>query len=646
MYRDTGGMRELAVNGFGHDIADRKQAESQTGRDIELADSPEKDLRDALTVAAVTVVETSDDAIYLKDLEGRYTMVNLKFANMMGLAREEMIGAGPEAVYSGKLLEQVKDDDRTVLTKGVVLDSEYHIETVDRPRTFMSRKAPVRDEADNIVGLLGISRDITDRRAAQLEVGRLAQEDGALAEIGRVVSSSLDVHDVYEQFGEHVRALVPADRIDIVTFDIAEQTLRVEYTFGIDLPAKISRRGFTRRLAGSIAEEIVRRQEGIVFGSGSVEELRREFPQGVHTYEQGMRSFAVVPLKSKGQVVGMLSLMSAQESVYTEKELKLLERVSMQIAGAIANAQLYRERLQAESALRDSNIRLEEAVPQLRQTQDQIVQQERLRALGTMASGVAHDINNALGPIVGYSDLLLASPETRHEEKAIDYLQAISIAAKDAAEVVSRLSEFYRHREDDDVMVPVSLNEVVRRVISLTQPRWKDMSQGRGVNIILRSELANDLPTVQGNESGLRSALTNLIFNSVDAMPDGGSITISTRVQGHRVVVEVADTGEGMSEETRQRVLEPFFTTKGEGGSGLGLAMVYGITERHGGEIEMRSTVGKGTAVALCFPLDTRQARPKTKPSSDRPVAGLQVLVADDDPLIPNPPKDVLGDSP
>jgi signal transduction histidine kinase/CheY-like chemotaxis protein len=256
---------------------------------------------------------------------------------------------------------------------------------------------------------------------------------------------------------------------------------------------------------------------------------------------------------------------------------------------------------------------LQQAYDELRRTQQVVVQQERLRALGQMASGIAHDINNALSPITAYSELLLGkrniSPDTARE-----YLQAINKSGVDIAHIVARMREFYRRREESEPLAKVNINETVKEVIGLTRPRWRDVCQREGVSINIKPEFEEDMPKILGDPSELREALINLIFNSLDAMPYGGTIQLITRSvnrppakgngDGERALqIEVRDDGVGMDEKTRRRCLEPFFSTKIQrGGSGLGLAMVYGMMQRHDGAIDIESAPGKGTSVRLTFP--------------------------------------------
>ncbi len=278
------------------------------------------------------------------------------------------------------------------------------------------------------------------------------------------------------------------------------------------------------------------------------------------------------------------------------------------------------------------------------------LQQERLRALGQMASGIAHDVNNAISPVTLYLETLL------DEERALSAegrrsLETIQRAIDDVAHTIARLREFSREREPQATLLPVDLNELTRQVIRLTQARWSDMAQERGVVIDLQTDLAAQLPPILGVESELRDALVNLIFNAVDAMPEGGPLTLrtcATRVAAsvgqpleRFVQLEVADAGVGMDEDTRQRCVEPFFTTKGERGTGLGLAMVYGTMQRHGSDIEIESAPGEGTTMRFTFPVPSAHAVEIAAPAPNT-VPPLRILVIDDDPLVGAAVRDTL----
>jgi len=290
-------------------------------------------------------------------------------------------------------------------------------------------------------------------------------------------------------------------------------------------------------------------------------------------------------------------------------------------------------RKQTEESLRESTRQLGSTVAELRETQKQVVQQERLRALAQMASGVAHDFNNVLAKILGFNELLLAWPENlKDTEKVKKYLQMTSAAAQEAVTIVNRLREFYRHRKESEVYQAIDVNEAVSQAIVLSQPKWKDQMMASGATVTVATEL-REVPPIRGNESDLREVVINLLFNAVDAMPRGGAITVATGTEGDSIVIEVRDTGRGMTEEVRERCFEPFFTTKGVSGTGLGLAIVYGIVQRHGGSIDIQSEVSKGSVVVIRFPvLPTGSG--ELLPIGAAPTGPLRVLLVEDEPQV------------
>ena len=296
------------------------------------------------------------------------------------------------------------------------------------------------------------------------------------------------------------------------------------------------------------------------------------------------------------------------------------------------HVEMQRQNSLLEDQVRERTARLEEAVNELRSTQEHIVKQERLRALGMMAGGVAHDFNNALTMILGYGELLLPWLQEHGSPREQTYLNHIVAAAQDATHVVSRLRDFYRPAENNEIRLPVDLNEIALQVVSLTAPRWKGRGLAEGVQIDVQTEL-RETPPVAANAAELREVLTNLIFNAIDAMPVGGLITIGTTPLADGVALTVTDTGIGMTDSERERCLEPFFTTKGEGGTGLGLAVVYGIIQRHGGTIEIASEKGVGTTFTIHLPA-TVAGKGADAPIVERLDRTLRVLIVDDQDII------------
>ncbi|HKB40609.1 MAG TPA: ATP-binding protein, partial [Gemmataceae bacterium] len=242
---------------------------------------------------------------------------------------------------------------------------------------------------------------------------------------------------------------------------------------------------------------------------------------------------------------------------------------------------------------------LRKAYEQLQLTQHQLAQSEKMRALGELAGGMAHDFNNALCGVLGFLELVLLDRELVPASRK--NLEAARTCALDAAQTVRRVQDFSRWRRNELAVQRVDLNGLVRETVELTRPRWENYARGKGVLIEVVVETVTEAP-ISGCPAELREVLTNLVFNAVDAMPRGGTLTVRTWSAGSYAFLSVGDTGVGISEAVRHRLFEPFFTTKGERGNGLGLSVTFGIVQRHGGEITVESEVGRGTTFTIRLP--------------------------------------------
>ena len=265
-------------------------------------------------------------------------------------------------------------------------------------------------------------------------------------------------------------------------------------------------------------------------------------------------------------------------------------------------------------------------VTDMRDLQERLIRGEKLRALGELAAGVAHDFNNNLGIILGRTQLLqmkVSDPEI------IAGLEVIRQAATDGGQTVRRIQQYTRVREDPLKEV-LHLPSIAAEVREITKGKWKNESEHRGVRVEVQLESRDPLP-IRGTRAEIREAMTNLIFNAVDALPMGGTIVIRTRSEGTDAVLEVVDNGVGMSEEVKSRMFEPFFTTKGVSGNGLGLSMVYGIVSRHGGTIEVESAEQRGTTIRMRFHSVAAMVSTSAEPEQIRAPFRARILVVDDE---------------
>jgi signal transduction histidine kinase len=458
------------------------------------------------------------------------------------------------------------------------------------------------------------------------QLGRL----DLLQHITRATGERQDLPSIFQVVLGSLEDNLPIDFGCFLLYDPAAQSLTVS-AIGVAGRAFADQLGLAKQVAVPVdANGLSRCVAGQLVYEPDVLKVPFPFPQRLAA--AGLRSVVIAPLMMESQVFGMLVSARRLPDAFSSGECEFLRQLSEHVALASHQARLYGA--------------LQQAYDDLRQTQHTVMQQERLRALGQMASGIAHDINNAISPVSLYTESLLER-EPNLSERARGYLTTIQRAIEDVARTVSRMREFYREREAQLTLERVDINRAVRQVVELTRPRWSDLPQQRGAMVDLQTELSDTLPDIMGAEHEIRDALTNLIFNAVDAMPTGGTLSVRTRKAAgegeDRVLIDVSDTGVGMDEDTRRRCLEPFFTTKGERGTGLGLAMVYGMIQRHSAELDIESAAGSGTTVRLSFSAYTSSsvstARVVKLPALGR---RLRILLIDDDPLLIKSLQDTL----
>lgn len=331
----------------------------------------------------------------------------------------------------------------------------------------------------------------------------------------------------------------------------------------------------------------------------------------------GYLSRAAVPILVDNVCVGLLVSYGPEKGGHTRDSVEFMQGVAEHLALALTSSRLFGD--------------LKRAYQQLQDVQDQMVQMEKLRAVGEMASGIAHDFNNSLASVLGYAELLAEEELTGDRHL---YVQNILKAAHDAATTVRRIQEYSRRLPREQDYQLLDLNAMASEAVALTRHKWRDQAQSKGITVRVDLLQAPNLPEIRGDPSEIREILTNFVFNAVDAMPRGGAIRMRTGRRGRQVYISVEDSGTGMSDEVRTRIFEPFFTTKGREGNGLGLAVSHAIARRHGGDIEVESTLGAGSTLRLVMPIAPKHAADKTRTVGDGQMKPVTALVIDDDPSV------------
>jgi len=474
-----------------------------------------------------------------------------------------------------------------------------------------------------------LSRRMSELRASEGRVRRQLARMSLLDQTTRAVGESLDLEHVFDVTAATMVVRMPVDFAAVLIHDPTDQTLQIksackggEVVLGAALRAgqfvSIDQNGLSTCLAGRLVYEPDTRAV--------------DFPFPTLLASMGLHSLVLAPLQTHSKVFGLLAVARTEAESFTSVDCEFLRQLGDNVALAIIQARLHGA--------------LKMAYDDLKSSQQIVMHDERLRVLGQMSSGIAHDINNALSPVALYADALLEN-ETSLSDKGRAALGQIQRSVDDVAETLARLRDFYRKREGAVEPTLIDANELCEQVLEICRARWHDIPLQRGIEIHIDRRYAVVKPRLPGMLSEVRDALVNLVLNAVDAMPEGGTLTMMTGSQhgpnGGETLFEVGDTGIGMDSQTRERCLEPFFTTKGERGTGLGLATVFGVIQRHGGQVRIDSQLGQGTRIQLAFPsgIEVQPSASEASPLHEQPPA-CRLLLIDDDPISLKSLADVL----
>jgi signal transduction histidine kinase/ActR/RegA family two-component response regulator len=460
-----------------------------------------------------------------------------------------------------------------------------------------------------------VSHEDLGERLRQQE--SLKDKFAALLTVSRAVVASLDLDRILDTIAREARRVIQVDECTVFLLDEAGDVLVPAACDVQDFRDEVMaiRLPIGQGITGNVA----------LTGRGRIVNDALNDPTAVQVPGTPVEQSALlcVPMLVREKVAGVITLTRVGDRIFQPEDLELATLFAGQCSAAISNARLYEE--------------VRGAYHELREAQAQLVQSAKLNALGEMAGGVAHDFNNILAAILGRTQLLLqgvADPAQRRQ------LEVIERAALDGAQAVRRVQEFTRLRQDERFEA-LDVKEVLQGALELTRSVWEAESKRRGITLTTGLD-HRATRAVAGNASELREVLTNLVLNALDAMPWGGTLTLSSADEGEGVCIRVADTGLGMDAETRGRIFDPFFTTKPVKGTGLGLSVAYGIITRHHGRIEVESEPGRGTVFRVWLP--AAPARERTAvPAASGPLPRLRVLAVDDEEPVLQVLADLLG---
>ena len=476
---------------------------------------------------------------------------------------------------------------------------------------------------------------LEDLRTSTRRLEDLVFKLGTLNELVEMSTHIQRIQDLLASVLQSTMRAVHANSGSIMLVDQQRQTLRIAASRG--LPDEVHEQAEVR-LGEGVAGKVAQLGDAVI-----VDDIEKDARFAmINDPKYGRGSFICMPVRVGDRVIGVINLAKKEDAStspptprpFTPTDLQFLTALLTYIGYAVDNARLLQEAQQSAGQLQN-------VVDDLRATQAQLVRGETLSAIGKLASGMAHHLNNLFAVILGRLETLLPKlpdPEARR------YIEIVQRAAQDGAEVVRRVQRFSRVQPVSRAM-PVDLNQLAQEVLDLTRPRWHNEALLRQIRIDTALDLGAIQP-VAGELAPLREVLMNLVLNAIDAMPGGGRLGVRTWADGQGVHCDVSDSGAGMPEEVRQRALDPFFTTKGPKSTGLGLSVTYGIIQRHNGKLEIDSAPGRGTTVHVTLPAAGGAA---VVPASSTPEPAspthLRVLLVDDEPEVRSALADMLATS-
>jgi two-component system NtrC family sensor kinase len=566
----------LASNSTFSDPAGKKLGTIHVLKDITERKRAEEKYRD--------LVASVQEGVFITTSQGRFLDFNDALMRITGYDnRDELMSVDiAQTLY-------VNPQDRERLKKllqehSAVSDFEFEIRRKDGElRTVSESSTAIRDSAGNVTAYQGFLLDVTERRRAEQEIRRRNRELLVLNSIAETLVSSLDLHDSLHRTLRQIVELFHLDASSLYLFERDGLSLRRVAAIGHHTES------FKNLPVVAVPAELIQQIRAVRAPFLSAQGL--PLPQVIWDLKkkEQIESSYIVTLWSKDKIVGGLVVSSRTAREFSAADVSLLIAVGSQVASAVERNQLYEETRQAYE--------------NLRRTQEQLLHSEKLAAVGQLISGVAHELNNPLTAILGYTQLLESSGQVG--PLALSYAEKMYKQAQRTHRIVQNLLSFARQHKPE--RVPVHVNTVMEDTLALRDYDLR-MSQIR-----VHLELSQELPLIPADPHQLQQVFLNLINNAVDAIlehSNEGDLWVTSGVEEKQVFVEFTDSGPGVKDPSR--VFDPFYTTKPVGkGTGLGLSICYGIVTEHGGAIRVRNSHPRGASFRIELPLQLDAKAPQ-----------------------------------
>lgn len=674
------------------DITIRKQAEREI---VALNESlEERVLERTAEVAKLShAIEYSSATVVITDTEGNIEYANPRFEQLTGYSIEEAIGKNPSILKSGKTPDEVYEELWSTIKLGYEWKGEFCNRKKNGDLYWESASiSPVKDAEGVITNFIAVKDDITERKQVEEALQRsnqllstviespdniiifvldksyhylsfnmahikeMKEVYGADIEIGQDILSYIPVEDDRLKAEANYKRVLKGERfVKIEEYGNPDSRFWYELVFNPIYDNLHHVTGFT-----VFVTDITERRLAEEALSQSERHFRSYFDLGligmaITSLEKGWVEFNDTLYKMFGYSREDFARLTWTELTHPEDLESDLAQFNRVLAGEIDGYTIEKRFIRRDgstlyavisaNAVRKADgmvdyfVALVHDITDRKKMEDVLIQSEKLKSIGTITAGISHEFNNILAIISGKTELL--EMIYKDNKDLVDELRIIKQAAHDGAAISSNMLKFTKVHQDTKEFISFDVKDLIKDSIAFTKPRWQNEAQSRGVDYKMSTEGIRKVPPIMCKPAEIREIFINIINNALDAMPGGGAISFDAWAGDDAVYISVADTGEGMPEYVVRNIFDPFFSTKGVEGTGLGMSMVYGIVTRHGGKIEVNSEIGKGTTFTLQFPTTNKEKTLIEISDTEQKtnVKSLRILVVDDEDKI----RDILN---
>lgn len=573
-----------------------------------------------------SIFEALNDVIFAVDSNYDFIYITPSCFRITGYTADEFLNGKVTArklVYSTDYWRLLRENYQ-VLKKGELPRvSEFRIVRKDGQIKWVSIYwSIVKDEKGQIKYIQGVMHDITERKTAEEKLQNSLKELKILHSFSSKLSSAMTIDEIAKAIYDHITEIIPLGGFFIDIYDEMTEQLRglvhVYSIHGRKVMISYPNYRFNVRSHYIWRKLIYEKQTTHIKYSG------KDIPPPFNLFIKESEAEGYIlstPMFSREKVLGVMTVL-IKGSEIEENYIHFMEHIANESAVAI-------ERVRYFTELQESEKSLHQAYEELKKVHQQLVLTEKLRTLGQLAGGIAHNLSNLLSAILGRAQLLKTKLTDELLRREVELIEK---AGQNAGRIISRLREFSKPRTHL-TLVPLDLANIIEEALEITKSKWKDESELKGVKYEIVKDFPEDRLMGITNASELREALVNIIINAIEAMPNGGKLSVGIyNVNNEKVAIYISDTGIGMDEETMSKIFDPFFTTKGESGTGLGLSIAYEIIRSHNGEVFVESELGKGTKFTIVLPASKEKVSESVQKNKlSENALKLTVLIIDDD---------------